>query len=284
MNGGGYLSSKSIVLGNSDTMNKIASLLKNDKYKRLNLKNIKASFKLKNGDIIISPVKIKMHKSTAIFSGKQSVDTTMDYRLQIEIPYKELTGMSPVIQKLKNKGDKWLKYINPNEKIKVTILIKGTLKEPKVSLDMQGYVDRLKAKIVADLKKKAEKEARKQADKILSEADKQAAKLLAEAQKKAMDIRKAGKKAAQKVVAEADKKIDEMVNKAHGDFAKTLAKEAGKKLKKEARKKAKNIEAEANKRADQLVNETKKQTEKIKKQAREKADKLIREAVDAIKL
>ncbi len=283
-NGKGKLSSEKIVIGGSETMEKVAKLLKNNKYKKLDLKNVNASFKMINGDIIISPVTIKVHNSTAVFSGKQRADLTMDYLLKLKIPYKDLGNASKVIENLKSKGGKWLKYIDPGKSISIKVYIKGSLQHPEVSLGIKDLADRLKAEIVAKLKKKAEKEARKQADKILAEANKQADKLVSIARKKAKEIKKAGKKAANEVIKKADKKIDEMVNKAHGSLAKSLAKEAGKSLKKEARKKAKLIEDEANKKAEQLVKETKKQTEKIKADAKKKADQLIKKAIDSVKL
>ncbi len=282
MNGNGTLKSDNIEYADSHTLNKIASLLKNDKFKKLKLKNINMKFKLKNGDIIISPVKFKMANSMAIFSGKQSVDLKMNYNLIVEIPYKDLTKSSAFLAKLKSKGDKWLKYINPSEKIRVNIKIRGTVKEPKISLDTGDYISRLKAKIVADLKKKAEKEAKKQAAKILAETNKQIEKILNLANKKANDIRKAGKKAAQKLISETDKKVEQMIKKANGEFAKTLAREAGKKLKIEARKKANQIESEANNKADQIINEAKKQAKKLKEKAKQKTDELIKKAVDAV--
>lgn len=282
MNGGGTLKSNSITIGGSESLNKLADLIKSDKYKEVTLKNIDASFMIENGNIIISPVDIKWNNSKATFGGKQGVDQSIDYTLNIDFPRSDLGGANQLIDGLMAKGGGLTQGANLGETINLDVFFTGTVTEPKISLGMKDMVTGIKDK-VKDLintgKNEAIAEAKKQATALLAEAQKRSQQLITEAKKQADAIRKGGKKAAEKAKAEADKQIDKLLKDAGGNpIAKMAAKEAGKKLKAEATKKAAKIEQEANKKADQLVSETKKQTSNLTASAKSEGDKLIAKA------
>lgn len=283
MNGAGSMMSKRVKVGGSKAIEKMAGLLKSDKYKEAHLENIDGSFTIENGNIIISPIDIKMNSAKATFGGKQGVDQSIDYLLNINVPRKDLGGANQLIDGLLAQGGSLTSGVDLGETINVNVFVKGTLTDPKFSIGLEelaGSVkDQVKDKIKDVLnqgKAKAVAEAKKQAAALLAQAEKQSVKLNAEAEKQAKNIRLAGKKAAQQAKVEADKQIDKLVKDAGSNpIAKMAAKEAGKKLKKEAAKKAQKIEQEANKKADQLVSETKKQTTNLKSKAKSEGDKLI---------
>lgn len=290
MNGSGNLKSRNIVIGGSESLNKLADLIKSDKYKEVDLKNIDASFKIENGNIIVSPFDIKWNNSKATFGGKQGVDQSIDYKLNVDIPRSDLGDANKLIDGLMAQGGKYTKNVDLGETINANIFITGTLEKPHFSIGVKDLVnnavDQVKEQVKEQIKEAIDKgkeeaiaEAKKQADKLMAEADKQSEKLKAEAKKQADAIRAGGKEAAKQARAEAEKQIDDLMKQAGSNpIAKMAAKEGAKKLKAEADIKAKQIEQEANKKADQLEAETKKQTDKIKSEARKQADKLISDA------
>ncbi len=286
MNGRGNIKSKSIVIGGSKSLEKLANMLKSDKYKQAELKNIDGTFLIENGNITISPVDVKWNNSKATFGGKQGIDQSLDYTLNVDIPRSELGNADQLIDGLMAKGGQLTQGVDLGKTINLDVFITGTVSEPKFSVGMKdmlnGVKDQLKEKVdelINKGKDKAIAEARKQAAALMTEADKQSKKLIAESEKQARAIRVAGKKAAQQAKDEANKQINDLIKKAGANpIAKMAAKESGKALKKEANKKANKIEQEANKKADQLVLETKKQTDNLKSRAKSEGDKLIEKA------
>ncbi len=286
MNGRGNFKSNSIVIGGSESLEKLASILKADQYKKVELKNIDGTFIIKDGDITVSPLDIKLNNSKATFGGKQGLDQSLDYTLNIDIPRSELGNANQLIDGLMAKGGQLTQAVDLGKTINLDVFITGTLTEPKFSVGMKDMLnsvkDQVKDKIneiVDQGKTKAIAEARKQAAALMAEAEKQSRKLIAESEKQSKAIKSAGKKAAEQVRDEANKQIDDLIKKAGGNpIAKMAAKESGKALKEEADKKAQKIEQEANKKANQLVSETKKQTDNLKSKAKSEGDNLIEKA------
>ena len=289
MNGSGGFKSKSIVIGGSESMEKLAGLLKNEKYKEAKLENIDAKFTIEDGNIIILPTPVKWNDSKATFGGKQGVDQSIDYLLNVEIPRSDLGEANALMENLMAQNN-YTKDVDLGKTINADIFITGTLEKPHFSIGVKDLVnnvvdqvkDQIKEKVeelIDNTKEEAIAEAKKQAEALMVEAEKQSKVLIAESEKQAVEIRKAGKNGAKQATAEANKQIDDLMKEAgNNPIAKMAAKEAGKKLKSEAAIEAKKIESEANKRADQLVSETKKQTSNIKNKAKEEGDKLIMKA------
>ncbi len=290
MNGGGKIKSKQMVIGGSKALEQLAGLIKNDKYKQLTINNIDGNFKIEEGNIILSPVEVKLNNSKATFGGKQGIDQSMDYLLTVNIPRSDLGAANQLIDGLMAKGGDATKNIKLGDEIKVDVFITGTFDKPKFSIGSKDMANDLKdqvkeqvkekvLEVANDAKEKAVAEARKQAEALMVQADEQSAKLIAESEKQAQAIRDNGKKAAQKAREEADIQINKLVAEAGSNpIAKAAAKESGKRLKAEADKKAAQMEVEANKKADQLVEQTKKQSDGIKQKAKEQGDKLIDDA------
>lgn len=290
MNGGGTIQSDLITIGGSNALNQLANLIKSDKYKEAKIKNIDGTFKLENGNIIISPMDVKLNDSKATFGGKQGVDQSIDYLLNVNIPRSDLGAANQLIDGLLAKGGQATQNIDLGESIKADIFITGTIEKPHFSIgmkDMAGNAkeqvkEQIKEKVkelIDDTKEKAIAEARKQADALMAEADKQSEKLMSEAEKQAQAIRDNGKIAADKAKAEAAKQIKDLTDQAgNNPIAKIAAQESAKKLQAEADKKAQQLQSEANKKADQLVAQTQKQSDNIKAKAKAEGDQLITEA------
>jgi uncharacterized protein involved in outer membrane biogenesis len=291
MNGKGMFSSNNIELNNSEGLAKMAAIIHSDKYKQLNLKNIKTKFSIKDGDIIVEPFDVKINNSKAQFGGKQGVAGDIDYVLNMNIPTKDLGENANVLMNdLISKGGSYTKGMKTPENIKADIFMTGTLQKPHFSMGAKDLTSNVKEQVVEQVKekvketvdkakKKAIEEAKKKAAQLNAEAEKQAQKLITEANAKAKLIREKGKKAAELIRKEAKKQADDLIKQAGiNPIKKTAAKIAGDKLIKEADKKATKTEQEANKKADQLISTTQKKSDALKKKAKDEGDKLITKA------
>ncbi len=294
VNGGGMFSSKQITIDNSDVFNKLAGLLQNDKYKTLELADLNIKFKIVDGNIEVEPFKTKSGKTEFEIGGKQGIDQTLDYKMNIKIPSSELgSSANEIAGKLSALAGANGLDVNMPEIIDIKGLITGTVQKPKISLDLkqqaQNVVEDIKEQVkevvkqeIDKAKKQAIEEAKKQAAKLLAEAQKQAAAVKKTAQQTAKSIRSNGKKAAADIRNEAKKQGDKLIKDAGmNPLKKAAAKEAAKQLNKEADKKAKKVENEANNKANKLVNEANKKADGFVNTAKQKGDDLIRKAENA---
>ena len=148
----GDLRSEGIEIQGSKFQSGLVSMLKDQKYEKLQVSDFLAKFKLENGNLIVSPFDAKMLGKTVTFQGNQGIDQKMNYSLQMPFSRQELSGMAGLLgMSVSGKG----------EDLPVEILIKGTLTKPDLSINLE------KAK--AQLKNELGQEAEKAADKLLAD-------------------------------------------------------------------------------------------------------------------
>ncbi len=286
MNAYGEFRTKEVVLERSKLIEKLYKLTKNDNYKQLNFKNIKAKFAIKDGKIEVKPIAFKMNDVPATFSGYQHLNQSMNYTLNLKMP-SSLLGNS---QKWLNQN---LAQIGLGDKavpktIPLDILIKGTVKHPKISLGVNGGSAGEAVKEMAKEKakeafnqaqKKAIAKAQKEADKLMQSAKATSEKIIAKAQKEANKIKAESDKKAKELKEKTRKEINQLKKKAgNNPFAKAAAEASAKELEKKTNKKIDQLNQTAHKKADKLVNEAKKQSRQIQEEAKKQGDKLIEAA------
>jgi len=294
VNGGGMFSSNKITIDNSDVFNKLAGLLQNDKYKTLELEDLNIKFKIVDGNIEVEPFKTKSGTTEFEIGGKQGIDQTMDYKMNLKIPSSELgSSANEIASNLSALAGANGLNVNMPKIININGKITGTVQDPKISLDLkqqgQDVVEDIKEQVkevvkqeIDKAKKQAIAEAKKQAAKLLAEAQKQANAIKKTAQQTAKSIRSNGKKAGSDIRKEAKKQGDKLIKDAGmNPLKKAAAKETAKQLNKEADKKAKKVENEANKKANKVVKEANSKADGVVKTAKKKGDDLIRKAENA---
>lgn len=82
----GVIQSNDIQLQNIEVFSQLATLLKNDKLKNIEAKDLKISFTIKDGKVKTSPFDMKLGNITMNLSGVTGLDQTIDYRAKINIP------------------------------------------------------------------------------------------------------------------------------------------------------------------------------------------------------
>lgn len=212
------------------TFNKIADALKNDKYRKLAISNVKLDYKVENGRIYTQPFDVKVAGQKMSLSGSTGLDQTIDYKGLVSIPRKDLGVVNSAMESaLKSLNTKAGTSINLNEMIDVELGMGGTFNDPKITTNLADIAKKQanslkdQAKDEIDRQKKMlEEKARAEADRIKKEAE---TKVKAEVDK-----------AKQKAQAEADR-----IKKEAEDKAKAEADIAKKKAEEEAKKKLKGI-------------------------------------------
>jgi len=267
LNGDGFMQTQNIEVKEFKPMVKLADILKNDKLKNYSLNNTNITYEIKEGRVYTKPFDVKLGNTVGTMSGSNGLDQTIDYKMAIKIPSKDL-GMSDAVNKLNAQASGLGLNLKAAEFVNVDVLIGGTFTDPKISTSLKGAAGNIVNDVKEQVKEKINEEIDKAKEQAIAKAKEEAAKLVAEAKNQADKLRAEGKKAGDAIRAEAAKQAQKLLDEAGGNFIKKkLAEETGKKLKETADKQAVKVEAEANTKADQ-----------VEAKAQEEADKLIAKA------
>lgn len=198
----GILQSNDIHIQNLEVFDKIATLLKNDKLKNIEAKDIKIPFTIENGLLKTDPFDIKMGNISMNLNGTTGLDQSIDYTAKITLPESATGG-----------------YIS-----NVTATIGGTFSKPEIKLDTKEMINNaVKTAVNSQLTKLTGKDKeeriaalREQADaagkKLVETAEKEGQKLIDKAQKPLEKI--GAKTAAAALVKEAQKQADKLKEEA----------------------------------------------------------------------
>ncbi len=154
INGVGTFSSQGVKIMDSNTFAKIASVIKSDRLKNVEVKDFTANYTIENGNLIIEPFPTSIGKQDVLVYGKKGMDDTVDMKMDIKLDRKvikddlnKLFGVLP--------GSENIKFID------ATVVIEGTVKKPKVKLDLskaeKQIRNEMKKKTLDDIKDAAKK-------------------------------------------------------------------------------------------------------------------------------
>jgi hypothetical protein len=258
--------SSSVEINNSKTFEKIGNILKNDRFKVLNLNDLDVDFEVRNGRVFVKPFDIKISQNKLNISGDQGIDLTMNYTMQMTIPKSELgSGVGSALDGLTSMASQQGLTIGTGENVDVSFLVTGTFLDPQVRPVFEQGVTALKEQVEEEIKERVEQKVEEVKQDVKEEVNKQAEQILKEAEKNAQKVRDEAKRAGEELVKTADTQGQKLIKDAGTNpLKKRIAEESAKKLKSEAEKEAKKLEEEANKRADQILQEAKEQAAKLK--------------------
>jgi hypothetical protein len=232
INGGGTLRTTAIEVEGFEMVKRTAEQLKIDKLKKWKLEKILAAFTIVNGEITVKPFDTKIGNYKATIGGKNGLDQSIDYAVNMDIPRSEFGGaanaaLNSMVSRANAKGFKG----NLSDQIPVAVRITGTFKDPKVSTDIKQQAN----DVMNDLKKQAEDKAREELEKqkkvLEDRANAEKEKLKKDAEEKLNKEKDRLKSEADKAKAEAERKAKE-----EADKAKKKAEEEAKKAEEEAKK------------------------------------------------
>ncbi len=217
LNGNGTLTTSTIIVSGSNTLEKIGDALKMNQLKKLSVPKANVSFTFTDGRLYVQPFDIELAGIKTTVSGSNGFDQTLDYTMNMNIPRAAFgSAANSVLNNFISQANSKGVNISAGDNIPVAVKIGGTCSNPKISTDLSSAgtnaMKDLKAVAAAEFeKKKAEAEA-----KVKAEVD----KAKAEALKKVDEGKAKAQAEADRLKKEADDKV-----KAAQDSAKKKAKD-----------------------------------------------------------
>ena len=260
----GRLQTQNLEIRNSKIFGSLADLLKNERWRTPAPGNLNIGYEIKDGRLWIEePIVFNISPAKMEIKGDQGLDMTLNYKVDATTPVSTLG--SGAVSLLSNiPGASGLK------EIKLTGLVKGTVKDPDISLSIADMTSSIASavreqvtervtQIVDTARTQVNTEINRQIDQIMAEAQKQADTIRSTGKQAADRVRREANAAADRTIAEAAKVSNPVAKAAAQVTAKTSADKMrsegeanAKKLEQEADAKARAVLAEAEKRADQL--------------------------------
>lgn len=165
------------VLDGFEPLNKLASALSSDKFKKLELNNVLTKFRIKDGRLNVAPFDVKKEGVVMNVQGSNGLDQTMDYQLGLNVPRAMLGAKAnetanAFIAKLNSKAGT---NVTVSETIKVNAVLGGTILKPTINLkygagDAKTEAKTVVSQIVADKKEELKTVVQAKADTLKSQA------------------------------------------------------------------------------------------------------------------
>ena len=273
----GLVLSDVLGISGNKTMDGIADLLKNEKLRTPSLEKVNLSFDLLDGKAAVKPMDFKLAGYKASFSGTTGLDQVINFILTLDIPRSDFgSKANGVLDGLVGDASKKGINVSLGDIVPVTLLIGGTITDPKITAGIKSAM----ANLAADLKKQALEQVEKkkeelitkakdEATNLIAQADAQAAKIIAEAEKQGQKLVQAASLAAEKTRFAADSAANRTVaeGKKNGYIAEIAAKKIAEKVRKQGNEKAAKLVAEAQQQSDALISRARSEAEKVKQDA-----------------
>jgi vacuolar-type H+-ATPase subunit H len=279
----GLVLSDILALVNLNTLGKVADLLKIEKLRNPSLENINLSFDVLDGKTTVKPMDFKMGSYKANISGTAGLDQKLNFILTLDIPRSEFgSKANNILESMVKDASKKGVNVNLGDIIPVTILIGGTVTDPKITSGiksaMAGLAEDMKKQVIAEVEKKKEElvaKAKDEATNLISQADAEAAKIIAEAEKQSQKLMLSANKAADEVRFAADSSANRLIaeGKKNGSIAELMARKGAEKVKKQGDVEANKIVAEAQKQSDSVIARARAEADKIKQDALNRVNK-----------
>jgi hypothetical protein len=177
--GVGRLLSEGIEVSGSKVQAGLVSMLKDEKYKTFTAKDLLVNFKLENGNLLVSPFTTNIYGKPVDVQGRQGLDKTLEYKMGMKVSREELSKFAGALgATFSSKGDD----------IPIEILIKGTVTDPKLSINMAKATEEAKSEFKKEAEKMVDKEVEKAVENI--KADPNVKKGVEDAKKKLKNLLK----------------------------------------------------------------------------------------------
>ncbi len=264
--GYGKLVTDEIVIANSPTFEKIASTLKNDKFKNVKIQDVNASFEIKNGRVYVKPFDTKLGPAKANIGGDQGIDQTMNYFMNLSIPRAEFgSAANDVLDGLAKQASSKGFDIKQSDEVNVQLNITGTFTDPKIGMNIKESMAKAKTEIKEAVQEKVKEEVQKVKEDVKEKANAEIDKIMKDAEEQATNVRSAAKDAGEKLIGEANLQGKNLVKEAGSNPLKKVAAEktaAG--LTKKTQQNAATLNKEADAKAKAILDTAQKKADALK--------------------
>lgn len=261
----GHLFARNLKIEQTATLEKLASVLKNEKMRNMEVEKADIRFAIRKGRVIVDPFDINFDNSKITASGSHGIDQTMDYLLDMKIAKTDLgSGAYELMNSVGALAAGAGFAIPQSENIKVKAKITGTFKDPKVKTDLSENFSDSKTAVTTVVKEKAKEEIKKVETKVREEAGDKADELIKNAESEKAKLIKQAESAGEKLRKEAQTQGDKLIKEAGSNPIKQIAaKKAAEQLVKQADKQAAKLIQEAEAKGDALIAKAKEEAGKI---------------------
>ena len=234
----GFLETVNAIVNNFKPLNEISSKLNISYLNKLELKNTKNWFEIKDGKVTLKPFDVHMRDVSMKIGGTHGLNSDMAYQILTKVPRKALEKNA--VGSAANTGLKWLSgeaskiglNVAQGEFINVRFDLTGTMSNPKVAVKVLGSDGESTIKDQATAAGQAVLQQAKDTLRTVASQELEKAKAKATA---------AVEKAADSIKNVATQKVEEVKDKAVQEASKVLNEEVSKKVGDEAAKKAEEI-------------------------------------------
>jgi hypothetical protein len=149
INGGGLLNSKGVEISGAKVQNALATMLKNDKYKKARAEDLSVNYVLENGNVIVKPFTTNLFGKELTISGTQGLDQRLDYTIKMPINRSELNNVAGLLG---------ASVPSSVDNVMVNVLVQGTVKDPQLKFKLDDeFKDQAKEKLKEEVEKGVEK-------------------------------------------------------------------------------------------------------------------------------
>jgi hypothetical protein len=250
----GRLQTHNLRIQNSELFGAMANLLKNESWRTPTLNNINIGYVIKDGRLIIEPIRMNIEQAGIELTGSQGLDMSLDYKVNAAVPVSVIgSGAADILGKIP--GGSRIK------EIKVTGLITGTVTNPVVNL---GIAD-MAGKVVETVKETVKEQVQAVKEQAKEEIDKQITAIMAEAERQAQNIRITAKQTADRIHDEANAGAKRLEDAAKSPLEQVAAKAAANKLRDEGKANAAKVEQEAERQIAAVMDNARKKTDELRR-------------------
>ncbi len=254
----GHLYAKDLKVEQPATLEKLASTLKNEKLRNLELDRADIRFAIREGRVIVEPFDMNFEDSKINVSGSHGIDQTMDYTLDMKIAKKDLgAGANELMNSVSALASGAGLNISQSETLNVIANITGTFKDPKIKTDLGGNVTKATQTVKEAAVEEVKQEVERVKDEVKNRGTEEAAALIKNAEAEKAKLVQQAQEAGDRLVAEAEKKGEQLIEDAGSNPLKKIA---------------------ANKGAQELVEQAEKQSARLVREAEVKGDAIIAKA------
>lgn len=154
LDGSGLFNTQNLQIVNSPTFDQIKNFIKKEKLKNVKVDDFTAHFKIENGNVNIKPFRTKIADQDVAVYGNLSVDSKLDMNMDFNVNKDDLSDDI-------KKGLGFLPGTENIKKLDVSVLVKGDLKKPDVSLDLSKARKQVEEEVKKSTKEQLEKSVKK---------------------------------------------------------------------------------------------------------------------------
>ena len=165
LSGKGDMQMQNGQLSNFPVTDQLADKLNMPKLKSMPLKDIKMTFSIENGRVIVQPYKFKIDQMDAEVAGSHGFDQTIQYGVNLAVPTSMMgaQGTAMVSNLISQANSKGL-GLKMGDKVNLAVNITGTVTSPKIETNLKNVA----GNAVDNVKKQIEQVVQQKADSIKS--------------------------------------------------------------------------------------------------------------------